>query len=430
MVRRLLLPVLTSAALTVPVLALGATPASAAEEPDVDEVATSLEQEHVYIDPAIDELPDAEADAVYTAAEEAENPVYMAVLPEDAFASNATAEAFTQELTSEVGEDGTYAVAWGDNLYLNSNVMNDSSMEDVYRQALNEPTAVDGLTTIPDASDQAVDAEQSAATSGIVLLGILGLLVLGGGYFLYNSKRKRDAKAAQELADIRKMAEEDVTRLGEDIARLEIDLTTVDEATRREYEHAMDSYDRAKSSLDAIRTPDDVRQVTTALEDGRYYMDATRARLNGDPLPERRSPCFFNPQHGSSVEDVMWAPPGGTDRSVPACSQCAQAVRAGHDPDVRMVEVDGQRRPYYDAGPAYAPYAGGYFGMNMMMGMFTGMMMGSMMGGMMGGMGAGMGDMGADGGDMGSDLGGDDFGGGFGDSFGGGDLGDFGGFDF
>ncbi|MDS1269822.1 chemotaxis protein CheA [Lipingzhangella sp. LS1_29] len=431
MVRRLLHPALAGAVLTVPVLALGAAPASAADAPDVDEVATALEQEHVYFAPEIDELPDAEADAVYTAAQEAENPVYIAVLPEDAFASNATAEAFAQDLTSEVGADGTYAVAWGNNLYLNSNVMNDGSLQDVYRQAQSEPTAVDGLVTVADASDQAISGEESAAASGMVLLGILGLLVLGGGFFLYNSKRKRDAKAAQELADIRKMAEEDVTRLGEDITQLDIDLTKVDEDTRRDYEQAMDAYDRAKSSLEAIRTPEDVRQVTTALEDGRYYMNATRARLNGDPVPERRSPCFFNPQHGPSVEDVLWAPPGGTDRSVPACASCSQAVRAGHDPDVRMVEVDGQRRPYYDAGPAYAPYAGGYFGMNMMMGMFTGMMMGSMMGSMMGaGMGAGMGDMGAEGGDMGGDLGGDDFGGGFGDSFGGGDLGDFGGFDF
>src|SRR5699024_5607515 len=172
-----------------------------------------------------------------------------------------------------------------------------------------------------------------------------------------------------------------------------------------------------KSLLDTIQEPDQVRLVTGALEDGRYYMSATRARLNGEKVPERRGPCFFNPQHGPSTQDVTWSPPGGSPREVTACDQCAQAVRIGGQPDVRMVEVDGERRPYYDAGPAYSPYAGGYFGLNMMTGMFTGMMMGSMMGSMMGGgmMGAGAEDMGDAGGDFGGDFG---------------DFGDFGGFDF
>src|SRR5699024_6371690 len=116
---------------------------------------------------------------------------------------------------------------------------------------------------------------------------------------------------------------------------------------------------------------------------------------------------------------VVWAPPGGTPREVTASSQCAQAVRTGGLPDVRLVEVNGERRPYYEAGPAYASYASGYLAMNMMMGMVTGMMMSSMMGTMVG-----MGMTGAEGMDVAGDFGGDVGGGGFGD------FGGFGGFDF
>ena len=110
-------------------------------------------------------------------------------------------------------------------------------------------------------------------------------------------------------------------------------------------------------------------------------------------MPERRAPCFFNPQHGPSVRDVRWAPPGGAPRDVPACAADAQRVEQGFDPHVREVMIDGQRRPYYDAGPAYAPYAYGYYGGfgDVMTGMLVGTMLGSMIGGGFGfgGFGAG-----------------------------------------
>ena len=108
---------------------------------------------------------------------------------------------------------------------------------------------------------------------------------------------------------------------GADIA--DMSTMTYDEATRTDYTNAMNSYDRAKAELETIRRADEIQRVTNALEDGRYYMTATRARLAGDPVPERRAPCFFNPQHGPSVRDVDWAPPGGTPRSVPVCRACA-----------------------------------------------------------------------------------------------------------
>jgi hypothetical protein len=132
-------------------------------------------------------------------------------------------------------------------------------------------------------------------------------------------------------------------------------------------------------------------------------------------------PCFFDPGHGPSVEDVEWAPVGGAPRTVPACAADAFRVRNGDDPETRMVPVgDGERRPYYDAGPAYGGWAGGYFG-----GLLPGMLIGTMLGSAMsspvyidGG--------GGDGG--GGDSGGFD-GGGWGDSggFGGGGWGDGGG---
>jgi hypothetical protein len=48
-----------------------------------------------------------------------------------------------------------------------------------------------------------------------------------------------------------------VTRLGEDIAGLDLrrGRAGVDDATRRDYVHALDSYDRAKQTLETAARP-------------------------------------------------------------------------------------------------------------------------------------------------------------------------------
>ena len=47
---------------------------------------------------------------------------------------------------------------------------------------------------------------------------------------------------------------------------------------------------------------------------------------------------------------------------MPACALDAERVKAGADPDARMVMVGSQRVPYWQGGRAYAPYAAGYYG--------------------------------------------------------------------
>ncbi|MBB6170043.1 outer membrane lipoprotein SlyB [Nocardiopsis mwathae] len=424
MLRRLVVPALLAAGLT----AFAAAPASAADAPDVKDVANELKSSNIYVDPATDTISDTESELISQQAENAETPVYVVVLEDGTVNSRTEAGGYMGQVQQEVG-DGTYLLMDGRDLVADSTVLSDSAVNAARDAATQQGTQVDAANAFIQKADSEAGAAEAGAMFGMVLLGLLVAAVVGGGFFMYSVKKKREAQKAKELAEIKQMATEDVVCLGEDIARLEIDLGKVDDPTRADYTHAMDSYDRAKNTLDTIQRPEEIQHVTKALEDGRYYMTATRARLNGEPVPERRGPCFFNPQHGPSQQDVLWAPPGGSPRTVTACANCAQAVLAGFDPDVRMVEVDGQRRPYYDAGPAYAPYAGGYHGSDMMMGMFTGMMMGSMMGSMMGGgFGAPPADVGA--GDAGGGMDGDfGDGEGWGDFGGGGfDGGDFGGF--
>ena len=266
----------------------------------------------------------------------------------------------------------------------------------------------------------------------LVILVLLAALVVAVGASSRRSQARALEQRRRELEPVKKMAFEDVTALGTDLQELDLELAGValDAGARADYQRALDAYEAAKAAGDQITEPEQVRHVTEILEDGRYAIACVRARVAGQPLPTRRPPCFFDPRHGLSITDVEYAPPGGAPRWVPACALDAERVHAGADPDVRQVMVGAQRMPYWQGGPAYAPYAAGYFGgflpMNML---FAGLLIGGM-----GGFGMGLGgdheggdlEGGDAGGDVGGDAGGGFDGGGFGGDFGG----DFGGFDF
>jgi uncharacterized membrane protein YgcG len=261
----------------------------------------------------------------------------------------------------------------------------------------------------------------------LIIVLIVGAAVWA--FSAWSTRRRRQEEEAASLAAVRGTTGEDVTRLGEDVAALDTATagTALDEATTQDYRRALDAYDSAKSALERMQRPEDARAVTEALEDGRYAVACVRARLAGEPIPVRRPPCFFNPQHGPSTEDVEWAPPGGLPRQVPVCAADAERVKLGAEPDTRKVLVGNTRRPYWEAGPAYSPWAQGYFGGYAMSGLLPGVLLGAVLGSSFGGWdggyeGSGDDGDGGDGGDAGDggESGDGDFGGG---DFGGGDFG-------
>ncbi len=270
---------------------------------------------------------------------------------------------------------------------------------------------------------------------GSSLLPLAILAGAGGLGFVIYRRRKRAREEAEEaaaLAKLRTFLDEDITAYGEELDRLEIDLLdpNVPAETREDFGRALELYEQAKDATAKAKHPGDVTPVTHMLEEGRWLLAVVSARAEGKPIPERRPPCFFDPRHGPSVEDIEWQPPGGVARPVPACAADAQRIRDGLDPMSRTVTVAGRERPYWES-PTYGPYAGGYYGADLFSGLFIGTLLGSMWsggGGFYGG-GYGGGDAGG-GGDSGGDWGGGDFGGGGG--WGGGDFGggDFGGGDF
>src|SRR6478735_977322 len=222
-------------------------------------------------------------------------------------------------------------------------------------------------------------------TEVLVLLIVAAVV---GGTLLYRRKAVRQRENEQQvelenqLSTSKRAADEDVTKFGEELQRLDTDVAghPLDEPMQQDYQRALDAYENAKMSLDQVRVPDEIRHVTEILEDGRYAIACVRARVNNQPLPAKRPPCFFNPAHGPSSQDVDWAPPGGAPRAVPACP------------------ADAQRVPYWQGGQAYAPWAQGYYSRWNGSDLLTGALIGGFLfgggGNMFGGIGDGIGEIG------------------------------------
>ncbi len=214
-----------------------------------------------------------------------------------------------------------------------------------------------------------------------------------------SSRRRAEERAAAELAPVRRLVDEDVTALGVELQELDLEMAgrELEAGANADYQRALDAYESAKLAAESLTAPNQVRHVTEILEDGRYAMACVRARVEGEPLPTRRPPCFFDPRHGLSVADVSWTPPGGATRDVPACALDVERVRAGAEPDIRKVMVGAQRVPYWQGGKAYQPYAMGYYGsFGPMQWMFVGMLFSGGLDGLgegLGALGEGVGDM-------------------------------------
>jgi hypothetical protein len=395
------------------VLALALWPAAATAQDAVAAAARTLRADRVYVDPSA-ELA-GQVDAGELRRRIGDHAIWIAVLPSDAGDPVTVA----RELRTEVGRSGAYAVIVGTHFRAGPGTDVAQAADAAIRAHRGDPQA-----TLDDFVDR-VEGKSPDPGSGGIGAGAVVLLVLvaGAGALLLTSRRRRRRREADELAEVRETARDDLVALGDDVRALDLDVQMPgsDPAAREDYARAVEAYDRANRVFETARRPEDLAPASAALEEGRWAMSSARARLEGRPPPERRPPCFFDPRHGPSSRDVEWAPPGGTPRPVPACEADAQRVERGEEPRTR--QVGGV--PYWDAGPAYAPFYGGFFGG----GFLPGLLVGEMLGGWGSPTYIDTGDTGGDGG--GDDWGGGDFGGG-GDDFGGGDFGggDFGGGDF
>jgi hypothetical protein len=390
--------------LTLALLLALAAPAAAQDEIDqdaIDRAAQALQADPLYVAPGAPEVIDeGEAAAIRERIESEGVAVTVSLFPETA----GDAEPIATELRRQTGKPA--AVVVGNSF----RVAGPQEYVDASREAFNTLNTEGVAAVMLDFIERAGNEEDGGGgigAGGIILLGALG----AGGVAIIASQRRRRREEAAEFAEVKENAHDDLVALGDDIRALELDmeLPGASPEAKADYETAVTAYGRADQAWRLAQKPRDLEPTGAALEEGRWAMQCAKARLEGRTPPERRSPCFFDPRHGPSHREVEWSPPGGAPRMVPACEADAQRVERGEDPEAREMMVGGQRMPYWAAGPAYAPFMGGFFGAGILPGLAIGTMLGSTW-------------------DQ-PDFGGGDFGGG---DFGGGDFGggDFGGGDF
>ncbi len=448
-------------------LASPAASAASASVP-INDVATALLSSPVYVEPGNEAgVTAAEGEQLLADVQNANTPLYVAIITKASLGSQTIAD-YTHSLGSKVGVKGTYAVVAGRQFYADSQTFDVSTLanESLAQNKADGATAIltafvagvtglassggshgtgtgtdpgtgvdPGTVVDPGATDGTTTGGGSLvpilAIGGVVMAGVIGVGVLGS-----RASKKRNA---EQLAAVRTVVDEDVTEFGEEATAVDATDVRLGDAGRAELTAALSAYDNAKVRADSMRTASEASLVTQALEDGRYYLACVNARINGTTPPVRRAPCFMDPRHGPSVQDVMWSPDGGAPRSVPVCQACAVELAEGRTPAAREVPMGtgGQRVPYWMAGPQYQPYAGGYY--NAYGNILPALMIGTMLGGghttvvnnidssSSGGWMGGGGDSGG-GGWMGGGGGGFGGGGDFGGGGGGGDSGGGGGF--
>jgi hypothetical protein len=422
--------------LLAPLLLLLLLPAQARAGELIDRAVEGLRSDNVYVDPEADPtLSAAEADALRDRiVEQRAGPMYVVVAPaEIAGEAGGDPARALGRIGEAVDRGATYVIVAGRTIRALSGVLDRGEAGELAAEAI-DGNGGDLSAILLDFTDRVGEARtgggggdgdgDGAGTGGLVLLGLLG----AGGAALLVGRRRRRARDAAEFEEAKRNARDDLVALGDDIRALDIDvqMPNVDPEAKADYDHAVARYTEAEDLWERARTPGDLAPVGSALEEGRWAMASAKARFSGETPPERRPPCFFDPRHGPSSRDVLWSPPYGQERPVPACEADAQRVERGDEPQAREVEWAGRRVPYWQAGPAYAPFAGGFFG-GFGGGLLPGILIGSLLGGAMS-PGIAYGD---DGGDGSGDFGGGDFGGGFGGGdFGGGDFGGGGGGDF
>ncbi|MCI3949400.1 MAG: hypothetical protein K0R11_1334, partial [Acidimicrobiales bacterium] len=257
------------------VLLLGAAPA--------DEAATALRRSPVYVDPGAEaRLTPSQAADLRQRAEDAGTPIYIALLPR---AAGATEDVLV-EVREAVGFRGTYVVVVGDELRATSNVVPDADLvatralqangaegvaptlaalvDDLGDAATGSGASTDDgpLATTGDGSEA---AEEEGGTSPVLLI-VLVVAVVGGLLWLTVRRRRREEERRREALQAREDLRPSLTVLADDVLALEPAVALHEEA-RADYEEAVRRYRWAEAAIGQVDTLAEARRVQRVLDE-------------------------------------------------------------------------------------------------------------------------------------------------------------------
>jgi hypothetical protein len=363
------------------------TAAPAVAGPWVDRTTGSLRESPLYVHPAArPTLTPAAAAQVRAEIARAGTPVFVALLPRRALAeAGGSAARLAALVAGSLGRPGTYLVVAGGRPGAGSDTLGRGEAAGLASSAFRRhrgdlrAAVLDFVgrvhraagvpaTTAPAPRRPALGpdaATRETVLQVVLVFALLAAVVVVADIAARKFGRRRTVRLGSEVAEVRALVEEDLRALSDDLRNLDVDLQAV-EAERpqavHQYTRAYEQLERASDAFEKAATVEDMAPVSSALESGRFAMDAARAMFEGGDPPRRRPPCFFDTRHGTSVDDVGWEPPSGPPRPVPACSACMRSIASGVQPQARQVRTGGRRVPFYDAPPYFESWFGGYFG--------------------------------------------------------------------
>jgi len=365
------------------VLCLLAGPAWAG--PWVDRTAGNLRDDPLFVHPAArPTLSQPDQEKIRARLALVGTPIFVAVVPTQALAeAGGNANRLAGLVAASVGRPGTYLVAAGGEEGAGSNTLARGAAANRAKVAFREHPALDAAildfigrvedaagtppATVPPAEPPPGQEDADGDTVLQVLLAVAGVAALAVLLALARANRseRRSLRGVSQFAEVKAVAQEDLKALADDLGNLNVNLQA-EEATSsqavNQYTRAYEQQERAEQAFEQARSPDDIAQVSSALESGRFAMAAASALFERRDPPKRRPPCFFDTRHGPSVNDVGWEPPTGPPRPVPACQSCMRLIAGGGQPQARRVRTGLRRVPFYDAPPHFESWFGGYFG--------------------------------------------------------------------
>jgi hypothetical protein len=365
-------------------VAVTALPAAAG--PWVDRATGGLRDDPLYVNPsARPTLSPAAAAQVRARIARTGTPVFVAVLPRQALAETGGSPGrLAAMVAGSLGRAGTYLVVAGGRQGAGSDTLGRGEAAglasaafrahrgDLRGAVLDFVGRVDRAAGVPAttaAPPEPASGQDAAARDTALQLVLVFALIAALAVFASIAARRfgtqRGLRRGQEFAEVRAVVEQDLRALSDDLRDLDVDLQAVEAehpGAVDQYSRAYQQLERASEAFERATTVEDMAPVSSALESGRFAMDATRALFEGRDAPRRRPPCFFDTRHGTSVDDVGWEPPTGPPRPVPACSACMQAIASGMRPVSRRVRAGGRTVPFYEAPPHFESWFGGYFG--------------------------------------------------------------------
>jgi hypothetical protein len=366
------------------VVAVTALPAVAG--PWVDRTTGTLRDDPLYVDPqASPTLAPAAAAQVRARIARTGTPVFVAVLPQQALAeAGGSPGRLAATVAGSLGRPGTYLMVAGGRQGAGSDTLDRGEAAGLARSAfrahpgdlrgavldfvgrVDRAAGVPATTAAPAPAPGQDDAvARDTALQLVLVFALIAAIAVLASIVARQLGARRGLRRSQEVAEVRAVVEEDLRALGDDLRDLDVDLRAVEaEHPRavRQHNRAYEQLERASEAFERATTVEDLAPVSSALESGRFAMDAARAMFEGRVPPRRRPPCFFDTRHGTSVDDVGWEPPTGSPRPVPACAACMRAVAAGIQPAARRVRAGGRAVPFYQAPPHFESWFGGYFG--------------------------------------------------------------------